>query len=215
LPYLYSLAGGVTQDGGTFLRPLVMDFRADTNVLELADQFLCGPSLLVNPVTVFKARSRPVYLPAAAGWYDFWTGAWLAGGQTIEAPAPYDALPLYVKAGTILPTGPELQYTAEKPPDPITLRIYGGADASFTLYEDDGLSYGYEKGAFARIPLHWDDANRTLTLGKREGSFNGMLKDRTFNIVLITKTKPVAYAFEPVVEQVVRYRGAAFVMRLD
>jgi alpha-D-xyloside xylohydrolase len=215
LPYIYSLAGGATHDGGTILRPLVMDFRTDSNALEVGDQFMFGPALLVNPVTLYKARSRQVYLPQATGWYDFWTGAWESGGQTIEAPAPYDALPVYVKAGSIIPTGPELQYADEKPPDPITLRVYAGADGSFTLYEDDGLTYGYEKGAFARIPIRWNDAARTLTIGKREGSFNGMLKDRTFNIVLITRTKPVGFTFDPVVEQVVRYHGAAFLMRFD
>ena len=215
LPYLYSVAGGVTHDDGTIMRPLVMDFRADTNTFNVSDQFMFGPALLVNPVTAYKVRNRPVYLPVAAGWYDFWTGARLSGGQTIDAAAPYDSLPLYVKAGSIIPTGPELQYTAEKPADPITLWIYAGADASFTFYEDDGLTYGYERGACARIPMHWNDATRTLTIGKREGSFSGMLKERTFNLVLITPTKPVGFTFEPVVEQVIRYRGAPFVFRLD
>jgi alpha-D-xyloside xylohydrolase len=215
LPYLYSVAGGVTHDGGTIMRPLVMDFRPDTNTFNISDQFMFGPALLVNPVTTYKMRNRPVYLPVAAGWYDFWSGAWQTGGQTIDAAAPYDSLPLYVKAGSIVATGPELQYTAEKPADPITLWIYSGADASFTLYEDDGLTYGYERGTCTRIPIQWNDTTRTLTIGKREGSFSGMLKERTFNLILITPTKPVGFAFEPVAEQVIRYRGTAFVFRLN
>ena len=209
LPYVYSLSGAVTQDGGTLMRGLVMDFRSDAKARELTDEYMFGPAFLVNPVTTLKARTRPVYLPAAAGWYDFWTGAALAGSQTIEAPAPYDAIPLFVRAGSIVPFGPELQYTAEKAADPITLFVYSGSDGAFTLYEDDGLTYGYERGARARIPLHWNDATRTLTIGQREGSFPGMLAERTFQVVVVTKTRPVGFSFAPVVDQTVLYRGGA------
>jgi alpha-D-xyloside xylohydrolase len=215
LPYVYSLAGAVTQDGGTLMRALVMDFRMDPKAAEVSDQFMFGPALLVNPVTTYKARSRPVYLPQAAGWYDFWTGASRAGGQTIDASAPYDAPPLYVKAGSIIPIGPELQYTAEKAADPIALWVYAGADGSFTLYEDDGLTYGYEKGAFARIPIRWNDASKTLTIGKRQGSFPGMLKERTFNVVLVSKDKPVSFSFTSRVDRTVRYSGSAVELRLQ
>jgi alpha-D-xyloside xylohydrolase len=214
LPYIYSLAGGVTHDGGTIMRPLVMDFRTDANTLDIGDQYMFGPALLVNPVTVYQARSRSVYLPKGAGWFDFWTGASLMGGQTIDAPAPYDALPLYVKAGSIIPTGPEIQYTAEKAADPIMLFVYAGADGSFALYEDDGLTYGYEKGAFTRIPIRWNDAAKTLRIGKREGSFRGMLKERTFNVVLIAKDKPVGFSFTPKADQTVHYNGTAAELRL-
>jgi alpha-D-xyloside xylohydrolase len=214
LPYLYSLAGTVTHDGGTILRPLVMDFRTDKRALDVSDQFMFGGAFLVSPVTIYKARSRSVYLPAVAGWFDFWTGADLAGGQTIEAPAPYDSMPIHVKAGSIVPTGPELQYTDEKPADPIVLWVYGGANGELTLYEDDGLSYGYEKGAFARIPMRWNDATRTLTLGKREGSFEGMLKQRTFQVVLVAKGKPVGFAFAAKADQTVVYDGSAVEVKL-
>jgi alpha-D-xyloside xylohydrolase len=208
LPYIYSLAGAVTHEGGTIMRALVMDFPADTNVFNIGDQYLFGPALLVNPVTTCQARSRPVYLPpAAGGWYDFWDGQWLAGAQTIDAPAPYDAIPIYARAGSIIPTGPEIQYTGEKPADPITLYVYAGADGGFTLYEDDGLTYDYEHGAFARIPIRWDDAKRTLTIGEREGSFKGMLKERTFNAVLITKDKPAGFPATPTTEHSVKYNG--------
>jgi alpha-D-xyloside xylohydrolase len=209
LPYIYSLAGGITRDGGTMMRPLVMDFRTDAKVLDIGDQFMFGPALLVSPVTTYKARSRSVCLPQSAGWFDFWTGVSLAGGQTIDAAAPYDKLPLYVRAGSILPTGPDLQYTGEKPADPVTLYVYGGADGSFTLYEDDGLSYSYEKGESASIPIQWNEASQTLAIGKREGSFRGMLKERTFNVILVSKDKPVRFSFTPQPDGTVHYDGRA------
>ena len=209
MPYLYSLAGAVTQESGTIMRALVMDFRADAKAREIGDEYLFGPALLVNPVTEYQARSRPVYLPPAAGWYDFWTGASLSGGQTLEAAAPYDAIPLYVRAGAIIPFGPELQYTGEKPADPITLCVYAGANGTFTLYEDDGLTNGYEKGAFARIPLRWDDTSRTLHIGARTGTFPGMLAERTLQVILVSKQKPVGFSFAPQPDRTVRYRGDA------
>jgi alpha-D-xyloside xylohydrolase len=214
LPYLYSLAGAVTHESGTMLRPLVMDFRADKKVWDVSDQFMFGSAFLVSPVTTYKARSRQVYLPVAAGWYDLWTGTALASGQTIEAAAPYDSMPVHVKAGSIIPTGPELQYTDEKPADPVVLWIYAGADGAFTLYEDDGQSYAYEKGAFARIPIRWNDATRTLVIGKREGSFAGMLTERTFQVVLVAKDKPIGFSFEPKPDKSVRYDGAALTIKL-
>ena len=209
LPDSYSLAGGVTHHHGTLMRALVMDFRADTNTLNISGQFMLGPALLVNPVTAYLARSRQVYLPQAAGWYDFWTGAPFAGSQTIDAPAPYDALPIYVKAGSIIPIGPELQYAAEKAADPITLFVYAGANGTFTLYEDDGLTYNYEKGAFAEIPIRWNDAAKMLTIGERQGAFSGMLKQRTFDVVLVSKDKAAGFSFAPQPDQTIRYNGSA------
>jgi len=178
------------------------------------DQYMFGPALLVAPVTKYKARHRSVYLPGTTAWYDFWTGVAQAGGQTIDAPAPYDSMPLYVKAGSIIPFGPELQYTAEKPADPITLYVYAGADGAFTLYEDDGLTYGYERGAFTRIPIQWNDAAKILTIGKRESSFPGMLVQRTFEIVLVSKTNSIGFSFKPRAHYVKRYLGAAVEVRL-
>ena len=216
LPYIYSLAGAVTHDGGTIMRALVMDFPADTNVFNIGDEYLFGPALLVNPVTTFQARNRPVYLPAApGGWYDFWNGQWLGGGQTIDAAAPYDTIPIYVRAGSIIPTGPEIQYTGEKPADPITLHVYAGADGRFTLYEDDGLTYNYEQGAFARIPIIWDDSGRALTIGERKGTFKGMLKERTFNVVLVTRHSPAGLSVVPASVRSVKYNGKAVRIKID
>jgi alpha-D-xyloside xylohydrolase len=215
LPYVYSLAGAVTHQGGTILRPLVMDFPADERSREIGDQFLFGPAFLVSPVTTYKARSRPVYLPPAEGWYDFWNGTAVAGGQTIDAPAPYDSIPVHVRAGSIVALGPELQYTGEKPAEPVTLLVYAGADGAFTLYEDDGLTYAYEKGAFTRIPVRWSDAARTLTIGRREGTFPGMLAERSFEVVLVCRGKAVGFSFTPRVDRTVRYRGEAVEVRLE
>ncbi|HEY6477370.1 MAG TPA: TIM-barrel domain-containing protein [Polyangia bacterium] len=209
LPYVYSLAGGVTQDGGTIMRPLVMDFRADAKARDVSDEYMFGPALLVSPVTAYKTRSRSVYLPGTAGWYDFWSGGAADGGQAIDVSTPYDSIPVHVRAGAIIPMGPELQYTDEKPADPITLWVYAGADGSFTLYEDDGLTYGYERGQFTRIPLHWNDATRTLTIGKREGAFTGMPQQRTFDLVLVAKDKAVGFSFTPTPDKTVHYDGTA------
>ena len=210
LPYLYSLAGAVTHDADTIMRALVMDFPSDTRVHEIGDSYMFGPALLVSPVTTYRARQREVYLPATAGgWYDFWTGSQQAGGQTITASAPYDSMPLYVRAGSIVPTGPELRFTDEVAPDPITLTVYAGADAQFRIYEDDGLTYDYEGGAFSRITIRWDDATRTLTLADREGSFAGMLETRTFDIILVEPSRPVGFSFTPQADTSVVYDGSA------
>ena len=214
MPYTYSLAGAVTQDGATIMRPLVMDFPSDQTARVLTDEYMFGPAFLVAPVTTHLARSRSVYLPGGAPWYDFWTGARLEGGQTLEAPAPFDSMPLYVRAGSIIPTGPQVQYAGEKPDSPIMLRVYEGASGRFNLYEDDGLTYGYEKGAFARIAIQWNDAARTLRIGKREGSFPGMVKDRTLNVVLISPNQPTGYSEASTPVATIRYTGAAVEMRL-
>ena len=221
LPYLYSVAGGITRNGGTMMRPLVMDFRNDDMAREINDEYMFGPAFLVSPVTVYKARSRRVYLPGGTSWYDFWTGAMLSSGRTgmsggmLDAPAPYDSIPLHVRAGSIVPFGPEIQYTTEKKPDPITLMIYQGANGEFTLYEDDGLTYAYENGAFTQIPIGWNEASKTLTIGKRQGSFPEMLTARTFDLVFVSKAKPVAFSFTPKADRTVQYNGDKVVVKLD
>ncbi len=210
LPYLYSVAGTVTHSGGTLMRPLVMDFRTDPKAREISNQYMFGPAFLVSPVTTYQARSRPIYLPqSAGGWYDFWTGKSYAGAQTTRAAAAYDSMPLHIRAGAIVPFGPEQQYVGEKKADPITVYVYAGRNGAFTLYEDDGLTYGYEHGAFSRIPLHWDDATKTLSVGRRTGTFPGMLPTRTFHVVLVSKAKPVGFSFTPVPARTVQYHGDA------
>ncbi|HSC52280.1 MAG TPA: TIM-barrel domain-containing protein [Phnomibacter sp.] len=196
MPYTYSLAGHAYHNDYTIMRGLVMDFSADTKARAVPDQFMFGPSLLINPVYQYKATGRSVYLPTGQGWYDLYTGAYLNGGQTIQANAPYEKLPVYVKAGSIIPTGPALQYVAEKPADPITILVYAGADGKFSLYEDEGLNYNYEKEQFAEIAFTYNDATKTLEIADRKGSFPGMLASRTFYFKFITPSHAVPLSFD-------------------
>lgn len=207
LPYIYTLAGDTYHSDGTILRGLGMDFPEDARARDVNDQYLFGPSLLVSPVYRYHARSRPVYLPSGASWYDFYSGERFEGGREIEAPAPLARLPLFVKAGAILPIGPAVQHTAEKLDAPITLYVYRGASGSFTLYEDDGRSYGYEKGAFARTPLRYDDASGTLTVGARVGSFPGMLATRTLNVRWISPGEAAAGNLDAMPDASQEYSG--------
>jgi alpha-D-xyloside xylohydrolase len=213
-PYIYSVAGAVTHKDDTMMRPLVMDFPKDAKARTLTDEYQFGPAFLVAPVTTPKARRRAVYLPAGAEWYDFWSGKPAAGGTTVDAPAPLDEMPLFVKAGAIVPVGPELQYIGEKPSDPTTLYIYQGADGAFTIYEDSGVTYDYEKGAFSEIPLQWNNASKTLTIGARKGTFPGMLEKRTFHIVVVSKTQATGFSFEPKTDKTVAYEGKALTIKL-
>lgn len=186
LPYIYSLAWKVSSDGYTPMRPLVMDFRDDPVAQNVGDQFMYGPAFLVNPVTEPGATARHLYLPKAK-WYDFWTGEDIQGGRFADVAAPLARMPLYVRAGSIIPMGPEEEYASQKPADPIELRVYPGADGDFILYEDEGDNYNYEKGAYATIRIHWNDANHSLVIGARKGSFSGMLGDRTFHVIVVRK----------------------------
>jgi len=206
LPYIYSLAWKTTSEGYTPMRPLAMDFRTDVRAQDTGDEFMYGPAFLVNPVTEPAATTREVYLPGAK-WYDFWTGSALEGGQAIDAVAPLDRLPLYVRAGSILPLGPDEEWSTEKAADPIELRIYRGASGDFTLYEDENDNYDYEKGVYATIPLHWDDAARTLTIGDRKGQFPGMLESRTFRVVFVSETHGVGVSPADEADKVVPYSG--------
>jgi alpha-D-xyloside xylohydrolase len=213
MPYIYSLAGMVTHNDYTIMRALVMDFGHDKKVLNIGDQFMFGPALLINPVTEYKARTRQVYLPAGAGWYELKTGRYLQGGQTIQADAPYTDIPIFVKEGSIIPFGPAIQYTTERTADPIRLFIYTGKDAAFTLYEDENVNYNYEKGAFSVIPFTYNEENQSLTIGARQGEFPGMLKERSFEIVWVNKDKPVGFDLEAVPAQTVRYDGSELVIK--
>jgi alpha-D-xyloside xylohydrolase len=182
MPYIYTLAADTFHRDGTIMRGLAMDFADDDAAHDVRDEYLFGKAFLVAPVYKHKARSRPVYLPAGADWYDFNTGRKSKGGQTLDAAAPLSRMPLFVRAGSIVPVGPDIQHTAERPGAPITLFVFTGADGSFDYYEDDGVSYGYERGEFARIPVRYDASTGSLTMGARSGSFPGMTEQRTFKV---------------------------------
>ena len=207
LPYIYSVAWMTTVQGYTPMRALVMDFPADPRALDIPDEFLFGPAFLIAPVTEPGAVTHRLYLPAGTTWRDFWGGTPYGRGQIVEMPAAPDRIPVFVRAGSIVPMGPELQYAGEKPADPIELRIYPGADGRFTLYEDDGETYAYEKGVYSTIDINWNDGTGTLTLGERKGAFPGMLNERTFQVVISGFMHGVGEAPSAKPDRIVRYDG--------
>jgi alpha-D-xyloside xylohydrolase len=185
MPYIYTLAARTTFDDYTPMRALVFDFPSDNQALDITDEYMFGPSLLVAPVTKKGATSRDVYLPSDVDWYDFWTGQRISGGRVIHREAPLGVLPLYVRAGSVLPMGPEEEYTDQDPNAPIEVRIYPGHDGDAKLYFDDGLTYDYEKGRYAWVPMHWNDALRTFTVGARQGQFPIAPKGLGFRVTLV------------------------------
>jgi alpha-D-xyloside xylohydrolase len=213
MPYIYSLAGQVTHQDYTMLRVLPFDFRHDPNTYDIDDEYMFGPAFLVCPVTkpmYFAANSTPlekvektrsVYLPSGSDWYDFWTGKRYAGGQTISADAPLETMPLYVRSGSIVPIGPEIQFTGDQPDAPIELWVYPGQDGDFTLYEDEGDNYNYEQGSFATIHIAWNDSTQQLTLDNRQGSYPGMQVSKMFRVVIVNE-KP----FDPLVVEATQAR---------
>jgi alpha-D-xyloside xylohydrolase len=215
LPYIYSLSAKITNENYTIMRSLAFDFRQDENVYNIPDQYMFGPAFMVNPVTEqlytgsnasAKEKTRTVYLPKTT-WYDFWTGEKTEGGKMITAAAPIDILPLYVKAGSIIPMGEEEEYATQKAPSNIELRIYPGADGEFVLYEDENNNYNYEKGKFATISFHWNDKARTLTISDVRGSFPGMLKRRTFNVVEVKDGVGAGETPSMKFDKVIAYKG--------
>ena len=214
MPYLYSMAGAVHFNDYTMMRALVMDLNGDSNVYDIKDQWMFGPSLMACPVTQYKARTRSVYLPKQTGWYDFYTNKHYAGGETITADAPLERIPVYVPEGSIIPFGPEIEYTDEKPAELINLYVYAGRDGKFTLYEDEGTNYNYEQGKYATIDFAYDNAHRTLTIGNRKGSFNGMLNNRRFNIVLISPSNVQPLNMEQPKGKLVSYAGKTLKVKL-
>jgi alpha-D-xyloside xylohydrolase len=212
LPYTYSLAWMTTSQAYTPMRPLVMDFRTDARVADIGDQFMYGPAFLVNPVTDPGATARSVYLPEGK-WYEFWDGSTAKGAMRITAAAPLERVPLYVRAGSIVLMGPDVEWSTQKPADPIEVRVYRGADGSFTLYEDENDNYNYEKGVYTTIPFHWDEARQTLTIGERKGEFPGMLQDRTLRIVFVRESHGVGINSEGNPDKVVQYAGKEITVR--
>ena len=228
MPYIYSLSGEVTQKSGSIMRPFVMDFVDDKKALTVDNEYMFGHNLLVMPVTdslytYYDRKARKgftkfndipsasekveVYLPKGTDWYDFWNNEKHSGGRIIQRECPIDIMPVYVKAGSIVPFGPAVQYVAEKKWNNLEIRIYPGADADFTLYEDEGDNYNYEKGAFTEIKFHWDDSNKTLTVADREGSYNGMLKNRKFRILLVDSNAPSGDLEPKKFSKVISYNG--------
>jgi alpha-D-xyloside xylohydrolase len=198
MPYIYSEAWQITKNGSTLMRPLLMDFCNDASALQYPYEYMFGKSLLVAPVTEAGAKEWKTYLPKAAAWYDFRIGEKLAGGKETVKPVSLDMIPVYVKAGAILPIGPKVQYATEKKWDDLEIRVYPGANGSFTLYEDENDTYNYEKGAFSTIRFVWNDKAGTLTIESRKGTYPGMITNRRFHIVLVNgsqkSTKTLNYS---------------------
>ena len=226
LPYIYSASWDVTANGSSMMRALVMDFDDDKNVLDIDNQFMFGKSLLVAPVTepmyvkyrkngnkyveakedFSTMKSTEVYLPAGTKWFDFWTGQHFEGGQKVSKVTPVDVMPLYVKAGTILPMGPKAQYANQKI-GPLVVRVYPGANGEFTFYDDQRDNYTYENGAFATINFKWDDAMQTLTIGKQEGSYEGMPVTRQITLVKVSETNGTGLPFDEKATVLITYKG--------
>ena len=185
MPYLYSLAGSVTFDDYTIMRPLAMDFPQDKEVYDIGSQYMFGPAFMVAPVTEYKAETKDVYFPDGALWYDMYDGRAIEGGHWENVALTYSRMPLYVRAGSIVSVGEPVQWSGENPSGPVDLYVYTGADGSFTLYEDNGLDYAYERGEYSRIKLSWDDSDAVLTIGAREGEYPGMPERRLFNVRLV------------------------------
>ena len=183
LPYIYAMSWNVTKRSGTMMRPLAMDFRKDHAALNISDQYMFGKALLVSPVVQPTAAVRTVYLPEGTSWYDFWTGKRHEGGQVISAKADIATIPVFARAGSILPLGPVKQYADEKSDAPTELRVYPGQDGSFELYDDEGDGYGYEQGRHASVVLTWNDKQRKLGFAERKGSYPGMQATQAFQVV--------------------------------
>ena len=233
LPYIYSASWDVTANQSSIMRALVMDFAADKQALDINDEFMFDKSLLVSPVTkpmywknevkgndtvkvedYSTIETKEVYLPKGADWYDFWTGDKFNGGQTVNKEVPLDIIPLFVKAGAIIPIGPMVQFATQKKWDNLEIRVYEGTNGEFTLYEDENDNYNYEKGAYSTIIFSWNNTKRVLTISDRKGSFPGMLAERKFNIVLVSKSKGIGSHAGTTFDKEVNYNGEKVVVKL-
>lgn len=231
LPYIYSTTWEVTSKAGSIMRPLMMDFNRDKHVYNIGDEYMFGHSILVRPVTdslytyqdkkqngYFKGFNKigttDVYLPSGVKWFDFWTGMQLEGGQHIQREVPIDIMPVYIKAGSIIPWGPDVQYSTEKKWNDLEIRIYPGADGTFTLYEDEFDNYNYEKGAYSTIRFDWNDAKRQLTIAACKGAYKGMLKKRKFRIVIVGEDKGVGVDASTEFDKIIGYNGRQVTVQL-
>ena len=209
MPYLYSLAGWAHFKDYTLMRALVMDFNGDKEVMNIGNQWMLGPALMACPVGYYKARNRSVYFPKQCGWYDLYTGAYVEGGRRLVVDAPYERIPVFVREGAIIPFGPQMEWSDEKQAELINLYVYAGKNGTFQLYEDEGTNYNYERGKYATIVISYDDATRTVSFSARKGQFPGMLKQRRFNIVLISKDAPQPLNLDNPAGKMVQYQGKA------
>ena len=213
MPYIYTLAGMSHFNDFTIMRALMMDFESDKNVLNIGDQYMFGKELMICPVYKYQARTREVYFPKQTGWYNLYDGKYTAGGQKQTVDAPYDRMPIYVAAGSILPIGKVIQNTTQVQTD-LTIYVYAGKNGSFTLYEDENVNYNYEKNAFATIEFSYNDQDKTLSIANRKGSFNGMVKERNFQVVLVDSSNPVALDNTPKDMKTVHYNGSKTTLSL-
>ena len=209
LPYIYSVSWMVTDRGYTMMRPLVMDFRGDRAALNIPDQYMFGPAIMVAPVVNQGAERRSVYLPGTAPWYDFHTGKRYDGGQVLQADAPLRTLPLFVRAGAIVPMGPVVPFAEAQTGKPFEIRVYRGADGAFELYDDAGDGPGWEKGEHATIPFAWSEAPQELTIGARHGTYPGMAPTREFRIVFVDEKHGGGIGESATVDRAITYTGAA------
>ena len=222
MPYLYSMAGWAHFKDYTLMRPLVMDFNGDREVENIGNQWMFGPALMACPVGYYKARNRSVYFPAQTGWYNLYTGEKVIEAEDIShlspltshlssrrlvVDAPYEQIPVFVREGAIIPFGPEMEWSDEKPAELINLYVYAGQNGTFQLYEDEGTNYNYERGKYATIDITYDDAARTVSFSARKGQFPGMLKNRQFNVVLISKDAPQPLNLDNPAGKLVQYNG--------
>lgn len=214
MPYMYSMAAWAHFKDYTLMRALVMDFNGDKEVENIGNQWMFGPALMACPVGHYKARNRSVYFPEQCGWYDLYTGEYYDGGQRLVVDAPYEKIPVYVREGAIIPFGPAMEWSDEKPAELINLYVYEGQDGTFQLYEDEGTNYNYEKGKYATIDIAYNDADKTVSFGKRSGNFNGMLKNRRFNVVLVKKGQPRTLDLDHPEGTLVQYNGKAVSVKL-
>lgn len=214
MPYMYSMAAWAHFKDYTLMRALVMDFNGDKEVENIGNQWMFGPALMACPVGYYKARNRSVYFPKQCGWYDFYTGEHYDGGQHLVVDAPYEKIPVFVREGAIIPFGPAMEWSDEKPAELINLYVYEGQDGSFQLYEDEGTNYNYEKGKYATIEIAYNDADKTVSFGKRNGAFKGMLKNRRFNVVLVKKDQPRDLNLDNPEGKMVQYSGKAVSVKL-
>lgn len=214
MPYMYSMAAWAHFKDYTLMRALVMDFNGDKEVENIGNQWMFGPALMACPVGYYKARNRSVYFPKQCGWYDFYTGEHYDGGQHLVVDAPYEKIPVFVREGAIIPFGPAMEWSDEKPAELINLYVYEGQNGSFQLYEDEGTNYNYEKGKYATIEIAYNDADKTVSFGKRNGAFKGMLKNRRFNVVLVKKDQPRDLNLDNPEGKMVQYSGKAVSVKL-